>query len=138
MRLLNVCFERNEYFTVKVRVEPSRDDFVIIETCLKSSMGKLFYGAQSFEIEFDDRTLLHLEIVIANKLRLGESFMFTWKNDVAVGNGRSTVWLDRSIPLHFKFYGSKLPSINPKWITALSDSANSGTGLLLSAEPESA
>lgn len=98
-------------------------------------MGKLMYGAGALEVEFDDRALLHLEIVIANKLRLGESFMFTWKDDNSVGNGRSTVWMDRAIPLHFKFYGSKVPTVNPRWLEELSASANSGTGLLLSPEP---
>jgi len=43
--------------------------------------------------------------------------------------------IDRSIPLHFKFYGSKVPSVNPLWLDALGASANSGTGLLLSPEP---
>ena len=34
-------------------------------------MGKLVYGGHAVEIEFDDRALLHLQIVIANKLRPG-------------------------------------------------------------------
>jgi hypothetical protein len=98
-------------------------------------MGKLVYGAGAVEVEFDDRALLHLQIVIANKLRLGESFMFSWRDDTSVGDGRSTIWIDRSIPLHFKFYGSKVPSVNPLWLDMLGASANSGTGLLLSPEP---
>lgn len=98
-------------------------------------MGKLVYGSNSIEIEFEDRALLHLQIIFANKLRLGESFMFSWKDDPSIGDGRSTIWVDRSIPLHFKFYGSKIPTINHAWLEELLLSANSGTGLILSTEP---
>lgn len=98
-------------------------------------MGKLIYGASSTEIEFEDRALLHLQIVFATKLRLGESFMFSWKDDPSIGDGRSTVWIDRSIPLFFKFYGSKVPTVNPRWVEDLLASANSGTGLILTTEP---
>lgn len=98
-------------------------------------MGKLVYGASNVEIEFDDRALLHLQIIVASKLRLGESFMFSWKDDPSIGDGRSTIWIDRSIPLFFKFFGSKVPTVNPRWLEELHTSANSGTGLILTTEP---
>lgn len=44
-------------------------------------MGKLVYDS-TFTAEFDDRLLTHLQIVIGMKLRRGESFMFSWKDDV--------------------------------------------------------
>lgn len=99
-------------------------------------MGRLVYGGNAAEIEFDDRALLHLQIVIANKLRRGESFMFTWRNDPSVGEGRSTVWIDRSIPLQFKFYGSKVPPVNADWLELLTESANTRAGLQLVPEPQ--
>lgn len=99
-------------------------------------MGTLVYGGQSAEIDFDDRALFHLELVIANKLRRGESFMFTWKNESSVGDGRSTIWIDRSIPLYFTFYGSKVPTVNAAWLELLTESANSTTGLILVPEPK--
>jgi hypothetical protein len=80
-------------------------------------MGKLLYGDSEIEIEFDDRALTHIQIVIGAKLRRGESFFFSWKDDLSVGAGRSSVWLDKSIPLYFKF------------------SANSGQGLVFTTEP---
>ena len=98
-------------------------------------MGKLMYGAPGIEIEFDDRPLVHLQIVISNKLRLGESFMFSWRDSSAVGDGRSAIWLDRSIPLYYKFHGCRVPSVNRRWLDELTQTANSGTGLLLVEEP---
>lgn len=98
-------------------------------------MGKLIYGAPGIEVEFDDRPLVHLQIVIANKLRLGESFMFSWRNPTALGDGRSAIWLDRSIPLFYRFNGSRTPALNRAWIEELTQTANSGSGLLLVPEP---
>jgi hypothetical protein len=101
-------------------------------------VGKLIYGSSTMEVEFDDRALLHLQIIVATKLRLGESFMFSWKDDPAIGDGRSTLWIDRSIPLYFKFYGCKVPTVNSQWLEELLTSANSGTGLILTPEPSMA
>ncbi len=98
-------------------------------------MGKLVYGGQSVEFSFDDRALFHLQLVIANKLRRGESFLFTWRNESSVGDGRSTIWIDRSIPMCFTFYGSKPPTVNAAWLEVLTDSANSAAGMVLSSEP---
>ena len=99
-------------------------------------MGKLIYDG--IEVEFDDRALLHLQIVIGAKLRRGEAFFFSWHDQTSIGDGRSSIWLHDNIPLYFKYYGSKSPSLNREWVTVLTDSANSGQGLLLTAEPEPA
>ena len=96
-------------------------------------MGKLIYGG--IEIEFDDRALVHLQIVIGSKLRRGESFFLSWNDSPTIGDGRSSVWLQASIPLYFRYNGGKTPSLNRAWIETLSRSANSGQGLLLSSEP---
>ncbi|QHC60654.1 ATP-dependent DNA ligase [Rathayibacter sp. VKM Ac-2760] len=101
-------------------------------------MGKLLYGASGVEIEFDDRTLTHVQIVIANKLRRRESFFFSWRDDAAVGEGRSSIWLDPSVPLFFKYFGGRVPSINRTWIDLLTVSANSSGGLQLVQEPDAA
>lgn len=101
-------------------------------------MGKLIYGAAGVEIEFDDRTLTHLQIVIAGKLRRREGFFFSWRDDPSIGDGRSSVWLDPSIPLYFKYFGGRVPSINRDWVDLLSLSANSSGGLQLVQEPEGA
>ena len=98
-------------------------------------MGKLVYGDSDIDIDIDDRSLAHLQIVIGNKLRRGESFFFSWKDDPAVGDGRSAIWMDRAIPLYFKFSGGRAPAINREWIEALTASSNSGTGLVFTEEP---
>ncbi|SMQ74980.1 hypothetical protein [Agreia sp. VKM Ac-1783] len=46
-------------------------------------MGKLIYGDAEIEIEFDDRALTHVQLVLGSKLRRGESFFFSWKDAVA-------------------------------------------------------
>jgi hypothetical protein len=97
-------------------------------------MGKLIYDG--IEIEFDDRVLTHLQIVIGSKLRRGEGFFFSWHDSADIGDGRSSIWLHDSIPLYFKFFGGHSPNINRQWIETLTLSANSGFGLLLSAEPD--
>ncbi|MFU8947791.1 ATP-dependent DNA ligase [Mycetocola zhadangensis] len=98
-------------------------------------MGKLFYDS-TLTVDFDDRVLAHLQIVIGAKLRRGESFYFSWKDDPAVGDGRSTIWLAPNIPLHYKYFGSRLPALNRDWILALSASSNSASGLQIVPEPQ--
>jgi hypothetical protein len=92
-------------------------------------MGTLIYD--STIIEFDDRLLLHLQIVIVNKLRRHESFAMTWRDAPEIGDGRSTIWLDPSIPLYFKFSGSRTPSVNRDWLEILAESASSANGLIV-------
>jgi hypothetical protein len=95
-------------------------------------MGTLTYDG--VVVEFDDRLLAHLQIVVVQKLRCGESFLLSWKDAVGIGNGRSSVWLHPSIPLYFKFWGSRPPTINRQWIAELTASANSAHGLVVFGE----
>jgi hypothetical protein len=92
-------------------------------------VGTLIYDGSV--IEFEDRLLAHLQIVIVQKLRHGEAFPMSWLNSLSIGDGRSSIWLDRTIPLRFNFVGSRVPSINRDWIAALSESASSSTGLIV-------
>lgn len=94
-------------------------------------MGALTYNR--VKIQFDDRTLQHLQIVIIQKLRRGESFLLTWQISLESGGGRSSAWIHPHIPLYFEFSG-KPSSINPVWLAALSSSANSSRGLLVLGE----
>lgn len=98
-------------------------------------MGSLVYGNSSIEVAFDDRALMHLQIVTTNKLRRGESFTFTWTNAPELGSGRGTIWLDPSSTLYYRYSGSRMPSINREWIEVLMLSANSASGLFFSPEP---
>jgi hypothetical protein len=90
------------------------------------------YG--SVTVQFDDRTLSHLQIAIVNKLRRGESFTMSWRDSTAVGDGRSAIWIDPSIPLYFKFDGSRVPEIDRAWLARLSASADSSLGLIVTDE----
>jgi hypothetical protein len=97
-------------------------------------MGKLIYEG-SIKVDFDDRVLAHLQIVISNKLRRGEAFLFSWKDDPSIGDGRTTIWLHPYTSLVFKFYGGRQPGLNRAWVDALSHTANAPSGLYLVPEP---
>ena len=99
-------------------------------------MGTLTYDSK-LTATFDDRVLAHLQIVIGAKLRRGESFFFSWKDDRRIGDGRTSIWLQPTIPLSFKYFGSRLPSINRLWVESLMTAANSANGLHISPEPDS-
>lgn len=99
-------------------------------------MGTLVYGNSNLEIEFDDRVLAHLQAVIVAKLRRDEGFLFSWKDEPGVGDGRSCIWMHRSIPLYFKYPVSQPPAVNRLWLEALTVSANSPGGLRIVEEPE--
>ena len=99
-------------------------------------MGALIYGDANIEVQFDDRVLVHLQLAIGAKLRRKESFFFSWRDDPKVGDGRSAIWVDPSIPLYFKYSGGRPPTINRDWLDLMSNGANSPHGLVLMDEPE--
>jgi hypothetical protein len=100
-------------------------------------MGKLIYG-QGYEIEFEDRALQHLQIVISSKLRRGESFSFGWAKSVEIGSGRTTIWMHPAVPLVYEYHGNRPPTINQAWLEKLMQTANSAGGLQLVPEPAAA
>ena len=95
-------------------------------------MGSLVYESMVFE--FEDRLLAHLQVVIVNKLRRGESFVMSWRVSAEVGSGRASLWLHPSIPLYFEFDGSRVPSINREWLARLGNAADSSLGLVVVGE----
>jgi hypothetical protein len=95
-------------------------------------MGSLVYD--SMVIEFDDRLLAYLQIVIVNKLRRGEPFIMSWLVSSELGSGRGAIWLDPTIPLYFEFDGSRPPGINREWLSRLGNSADSSRGLVVEGE----
>lgn len=97
-------------------------------------MGKFIYDSM-IKVDFEDRLLAHLQLVIGAKLRRGESFHFTWKDESSIGDGRTMVWIHPRVSLVYKFYGSRQPKINRAWIEALMFSANAATGLYAVSEP---
>ncbi|QDE35588.1 ATP-dependent DNA ligase [Microbacterium foliorum] len=97
-------------------------------------MGKFVYEG-GHKVEIEDRALTHLQLVMTAKLRRGEPFTFTWREDVSVGGGRTTVWIHAGSSMSFKFYGSRQPPINRAWVDALAFTANAPSGLYLVPEP---
>lgn len=98
-------------------------------------MGKLIYGSNATEVEFDDRVLVHLRRAIVVKLRRNESFTLTWKNGVDAGSGHSCIWLHPAIPLQFVFHGNRDPSLNRNWVEMLVRSANNQGDMQIVPEP---
>ncbi|ROQ52640.1 hypothetical protein EDF36_3802 [Rathayibacter sp. PhB152] len=103
-------------------------------------MGYLHYGTESFP--FDDRLLLHLQVVVGLKLRRHEAFFVSWRPGAQTGEGRHAIWIDNGVPIHFNYSGGRPPTLNREWIEQLVTSANSSGGLNLAddrnAEPPSA
>lgn len=97
-------------------------------------MGHFTYDNNT-KTDIDDRLLAHLQIVIGSKLRRSESFFFTWREDVSLGSGRTTVWVHPGVGLRFKFHGSRVPTISHAWLQALTLTANSPGGLYAVPEP---
>ncbi len=97
-------------------------------------MGKFIYG-QLVSAEFEDRLLAHLEVVITSKLRRGEGFLFSWKEEGAASASRTSIWVAPSLPIVYKYSGGRPPSINRTWIELLSQSASSSAGLRVLPEP---
>jgi hypothetical protein len=94
-------------------------------------MGNLSYASPPALIEFDDRVLAHLQMVVTSKLRREEKFTLSWQN----GEGHSTIWLHPSIPLRFDFECDNSAPLNHAWLEALMVSANSNGGLHVVPEP---
>jgi hypothetical protein len=98
-------------------------------------MGTLNYGRANNSAQFDDRTLAHLQLVVAAKLRRGEGFFFTWQHSPVAGSGHSSIWIHSAIPLVFRYGAVALPPINREWLEKLTLSANGASGLHIVAEP---
>lgn len=98
-------------------------------------MGFLIYGG-SQEYEFEDRTLAHVKVAITMKLRQQESFLMSWTNPPERGSGRVSLWLSPTIPLAFRFSGSRAPTLNRVWLDVLNDFSNTPRGLLVLSEDE--
>lgn len=97
-------------------------------------MGTIYYGGSGTPVTIEDRALAHLKVVIATKLRRGESFTLSWRHGDDEKAGRSTLWLHPSIPLRFVFDDDEPTQLSRAWIEDLANSANSSGGITLVAE----
>ena len=96
-------------------------------------MGRFIYDTMANSVDIDDRTLAHLRIVVMNKLRRTEAFMFDV--EVGDGSGRRSFWIHPSVPLQFHFFGGRSPRINRLWVEDLMQTASGPNGLSIGPEP---
>ncbi|MFE5408012.1 hypothetical protein [Microbacterium sp. NPDC056569] len=92
-------------------------------------MAELVYGPEGTPISIPEHVLVHVKLVVTTKLRRNESFMMSWRH--ADGSGRSSVWLEPSIPLRFTFDSVEEPRIDHALLSRLAAEASSNAGLIL-------
>jgi hypothetical protein len=92
-------------------------------------MAELAYGAEGTPIYMPEHLLAHVKLVVTTKLRRRESFMMSWRH--ADGSGRSSVWLEPSIPPRFTFDSVDEPRIDHAQLARLAAEASSNAGLML-------
>lgn len=95
-------------------------------------MGSMTYGR--WTVEFDDRLLTHLQVVIVQRFRHHERFAMSWIDGVETGSGRSSIWLHPDADLLFRFAVARAPQLNAAWIAQLTESARSSRGLVVTTE----
>lgn len=103
-------------------------------------MGSLYYGSAEQPIELPDRLLAHVKVVVATKLRRGESFTMSWQHPEGTEKGRSTLWLQPSIPLRFVFDSPEPETLDGAYLKELAHAAGSTAGMMIdvNAVPEGA
>lgn len=89
-------------------------------------MGHLYYGGTANPIDMPDRLLAHVKVVVATKLRRGESFTMSWRD-----GGRSTIWLQPSIELRFVFSSPEPELLDPDLLQQLANEAATASGMTL-------
>jgi len=97
-------------------------------------VGTIYYGGAASPIHIEDRALAHLKIVIATKLRRGESFTVSWPHSEDQPPGRSTIWLNPAVELRFVFEEPEAPELSRDYLAQLATSASSSGGIQLTAE----
>lgn len=94
-------------------------------------MAHLYYGAETRPAEIPDRVLAHVKVVAATKLRRGESFLLTWRHGTGEGEGRTSLWMQPSIPLRFVFDHGEPETLDAEYLRALANEATSSRGIVL-------
>lgn len=94
-------------------------------------MGQLYYGDTAEPIDIPDRLLAHLKVVITTKLRRAESFTLTWRHEDGETSGRSSLWLQESIPMRFVFDSAEAEQLDPAALQDMAHRASSSSGLVV-------
>lgn len=93
-------------------------------------MGVFVYD-RDFEVEIEDRTLAHLQVVIIDKLRRQERFPLVLQD----GRQERVIWMSPETPLQFVYHGNRHPVLNRAWLEVLAEAAGSTQGLTVVPEP---
>jgi hypothetical protein len=101
-------------------------------------MAHLYYGSDARPAEIPDRVLAHVKVVAATKLRRGESFMLTWRHGTDGGEGRTSLWMQPSIPLRFVFDHAEPETLDSEYLRELANEATSSRGIVLEWDEEEA
>ena len=94
-------------------------------------MGFLYYGSTSEPVEIPDLLLAHVKMVLTTKFRRKERLTLSLVTPGSSRGGRTTLWLDPSIPLRFVFDSAEVPVLDGMLLRELADAANSVRGLVL-------
>ncbi|CAN5207515.1 hypothetical protein BH09ACT5_BH09ACT5_09540 [soil metagenome] len=97
-------------------------------------MGTLSYSTAEPPIALPDRTLEHLHVVVARKLREHQRFAL---NIITGASAPIQVWLDARIPMVITYASSVATSLNERWLKEL-EASFSAAGLVVTAEPAEA
>jgi hypothetical protein len=97
-------------------------------------MGILKYSRDAVAVYLDDRTLAHLHIVMAAKLRDGSSFVVTGLASLA-RNARDAVVIEPRTPLQLTYTEKVDLSLNPRWLDAIRAASSKSLGIVLVSEP---
>jgi len=98
-------------------------------------MGTIYYGGSDTPISIEDRTLAHLKVLIASRLRRGEGFTLSWRHPDEQEGGRTAIWLHPAVPLRFVFDEPELPPLDREWLEQLANSVSLSGGIELVPEP---
>ena len=90
-------------------------------------MGRLRFS-RGLTLELDDRALAHVYAAIQIKMNRRESFHFTWKDDAALGGGRTMVWIHSETSVACTLNGV-VGGLDRRWIESLTATANSFGGM---------
>ncbi|MEV4689009.1 hypothetical protein [Microbacterium sp. LWH3-1.2] len=99
-------------------------------------MAYLYYGADARPAEIPDHVLAHVKVVAATKLRRGESFMLTWRHRGEGTGGRTSLWMQPSIPLRFVFDEPEPEALDSEYLRKLANEATSSRGIVLEWDDE--
>ena len=75
-------------------------------------MGVLAYAGMT--VEFDDEVLTHLQVIVVQRFRRSKSFLMSWLDAIAIaiGDGRSAMWLTPAVPIRFSFEHARAAAID--------------------------